>query len=69
MKVEIDIKLISSFIRKATSEDASANAKRLLNRWRKMVKDYVIDAATDKHYVVVDDVDKFNELIEEIKKG
>ena len=68
-EVEIDVSLISSFTRKANDEKAPLELKKLLKEWTKIVKGYIVDAGSEKHFVVVDDVDKFNELVEKIKKA
>ena len=66
-EIEIDVSLISSFVRKA-SEAKGGELKRLLKEWTKLVKGYVINGTDGKHYVVVEDEEKFKELVEKIKK-
>jgi len=66
-EVEIDVSLISSFTRKAS--DGKPELKKLLKEWGKLVKGYVINASDGKHFVVVEDEEKFKELVEKIKKA
>jgi len=68
-EIEIDVSLISSFIRKASDEKAPSELKKLLKEWSKLVKGYVISASDGKHFVVVEDEEKFKELVEKIKKA
>jgi len=68
-EIEIDVSLISSFTRKANDEKAPSELKKLLKEWGKLVKGYVINASDGKHFVVVEDEEKFKELVEKIKKA
>ena len=68
VEVEIDAKLISSFTKKANDPKATSEVKKLLKEWSKSVKGYVIRASDGKHFVVVEDKAKFEELLEKIKK-
>lgn len=68
-EVEIDVSLISSFTSKASKDDASSDLKKLLKEWTKIVRGYRIDAGTGKHFVIVDDEEKFSALVDKIKKA
>ncbi len=67
-EVRIDIELISSFINKASDKKADLATKNLLKEWASLVKGYIINSTNNSHYVVVEDEEKFNDLIERIKK-
>ncbi len=66
MKVEVDVEKIS----KLKAKDKDINAKNLVKKFDTLIKDYIIDAATDKHFVVIDDnkEEEFNKILEEITK-
>jgi len=75
MKIEIDPSLISSF-REIMNNTKDVSVKKKLNQIEseltKTVKDYVIDAVSDRHYIVVEDEEKANKIIkalELIKEG
>ena len=58
MRIEIDYKAVSSF-KKIKDETKDKEVKKKLEKIDKalagLIKDYVIDAATDKHYIEIED--------------
>ena len=70
MRVEIDYKVVSSF-KKIKAETKDKEVKKKLEEIDKalasVIKDYIIDAAMDKHYIEIEDDKK--EEVEKIMKA
>jgi len=64
VEVKVDPKLISK-LNEASQKDKKA--KELFDKFNKAVKKYIVVAATEEHFVEVEDKEKFSELLEEIE--
>jgi len=72
MRIEIDPKVISAFkktIKEVKDEEIKEKLKKIDEALGSVIKDYIIDAVTDKHYIEIEDDEKVKEKAEKVLKA